>query len=249
MSSIKKLFKIKKAESREFATTMAHKKFKKSELEPSVDKVIDLTNSLSVTQYGNDVLKNIGDLSNFMYQLTENSVLDKTSNIIQEIIKNKNKRFTQDDFLKHNFLTNYTKDKLVQQVTVIEDNIKRYEYVFKDFDRIITHAESVVSSYKPVSSSDVYEIEQNNSKKANVDLLKNKIVNLRKSKLYHQQSIVQLKTILALNNNLIVEFDNIIHQMLPLIKNNASIESMKVFDVSSLSNYVDQINKISLTRG
>jgi len=247
-SSIKKLFNIKKAESREFASTMATKKFTKAEVEPSVNHTIDLSNSLSVTQYGNDVLKNIGDLSNFMYQLTENSLLDKTASIIQDIIKNKSKRFTHDDFVKHSFLANYTKDRLVQQVTTIEENIKRYEVVFKDFDRIIKSAESVVSSFKPVSTNDVYEMEQNNTKKANVDLLKNKIVNLKKSKMYHQQSIAQLKVMLSLNNNLIVEFDNIIHQMLPLMKNNATIESMKNFDMNGLSNYVDQIKKISLSR-
>jgi uncharacterized protein YktB (UPF0637 family) len=105
-----------------------------------------------------------------------------------------------------------------------------------------------VNSFKPVSTTDVYEIEQNNTKKSNVDLLKNKIVNLKKSKLYHQQSIAQLKVMLSLNNNLIVEFDNIIHQMLPLMKNNASIESMKMFDMNGLSNYVEQIKKISLSR-
>jgi uncharacterized protein YktB (UPF0637 family) len=133
-------------------------------------------------------------------------------------------------------------------VTLIEENIKRYEVVFKDFDRIIKNAESVVNSFKPVSTTDVYEIEQNNTKKSNVDLLKNKIVNLKKSKLYHQQSIAQLKVMLSLNNNLIVEFDNIIHQMLPLMKNNATIESMKMFDMNGLSNYVEQIKKISLSR-
>lgn len=247
-ASIKKLFNIKKAESREFASKMATKKFTKADVPPSVNQTIDLSNSLSVTQYGNDVLKNIGDMSNFMYQLTENSLLDKTATIIQDIIKNKSKRFNHDDFVKHSFLTNYTKDRLVQQVINIEENIKRYEHVFKDFDRIIKSAESVVVSFKPVISTDVYEIEQINTKKANVNLLKNKIVNLKTSKLYHQQSISQLKVMLSLNNNLIVEFDNIIHQMLPLMKNNASIESMKSFDMNGLSNYVEQIKKISLSR-
>lgn len=247
-SNIKKLFRIKKAESREYVGTLKSKKFTKADNEPSINQVIDLSNSLSITQYGNDVLKNISELSNFMYQLTENSLLDSTANIIQDIIKNKTRRFTSDDFLKHSFLANYTKDRLVQQVITIESNIKRYEYVFKDFDRIIKNAESVVAEFKPTNSNDTYEIEQNNSKKSNVDLLKNKIINLKKSKLYHQQAIVQLKVILALNNNLIVEFDNIIHQMLPLMKNNASIESMKMFDISGLSNYVDQIKKISLSR-
>lgn len=247
-SSIKKVFNIRKAESREFVSTLATKKFTKADSEPSVDQTIDLTSSLSVTQYGNDVLKNINDLSNFMYQLTESSLLDKTSTIIEDIIKNKKKIFTHDDFMKHSFLANYTKDRLVQQVTTIEANIKRYEYVFKDFDRIIKNAESVVAAFKPITSNDAYEMEQINTKKANVDLLKNKIVNLKKSKMYHQQSIAQLKVMLALNNNLIVEFDNIIHQMLPLIKNNATIESMKLFDVNGLSNYIEQIKKINLSR-
>lgn len=247
-SNIKKLFKIKKAESREFVSTLATKKFTKADSEPSIDQTIDLTKSLSITQYGNDVLKNINDLSNFMYQLTENSLLEKTSIIIEDIIRNKKKIFTHDDFMKHSFLANYTKDRLVQQVTTIEANINRYEYVFKDFDRIIKNAEKVAVSFKPITSNDVYEMEQNNTKKANVDLLKNKIVNLKKSKMYHQQSIAQLKVMLALNNNLIVEFDNIIHQMLPLIKNNATIESMKMFDVNGLSNYIEQIKKINLSR-
>jgi len=249
LSSIKKLFRIQKAESREFAAEMGAKKFTKGEVKSSVDQPIDLSNSLNVTQYGNDVLKNIGDLSNFMYQLTENSLLERTSIAIQNIIKNKSKRFTREDFIKHNFVANYTKDRLVQQVIIIEENIQQYEYVFKDFDRIISNAEKVVSGFRPITSTDTFEIEKNNTKKANVDLLKNKIVSLKKSKLYHQQAIVQLKVILALNNNLIVEFDNIIHQMLPLMKNNASIESMRTFDINGLSNYVEQIKKISLSKG
>ncbi len=50
---------------------------------------------------------------------------------------------------------------------------------------------------------------------------------------------------LNLNNNLIVEFDNIIHQMLPLIKNHASIESVRTFNTKDLSLYIDKIRKIN----
>lgn len=243
-ASLKRAKNLFTAENKKFASTMATKKFKDVE-ENSVNQSIDLNDSLSVTQYGNDVLKNISSLSNFMYDLTQNSLLDRTSRVLEDIVANKSRKFTSDEFLEHNFVAHYTKDRLVKQVILIQQNIPRYEYAFKDFDRIIQNAEKVVASFKPTTSSDAYEIEQLNTKKSNVELLKNKIINLKKSKIYHQQSIAQLKVMLALNNRLMVEFDNIIHHMLPLIKNNVTIDSVKSFNVAELSNYIDQIRKIN----
>lgn len=133
----------------------------------------------------------------------------------------------------------------MKNVTSIEINSKKYEEVFKDFDKVIKHAETTVANFKPVNTSDVYENEIQNNKKSNINLLKNKILNLKKSKLYHQQSLAQLKVMRGLNNNLIVEFDNIILQMLPLIKNNASIESLKDLHIENLSKYIDKIRKIN----
>lgn len=244
LSSLKKIKNKIKAENKYFASTMAEKKFKEKETE-SLNQTIDLANSLNVTQYGNDVLKNIGELSNFMFQLTQNTLLERTSTILEDILDNRTKRFSMEESLKHEFLANYTKDRLMKQVTLIEKNIQRYEYVFKDFDRVIKNAEEVVKQFNITNTDDIFEIEKNNTKKSNLNLLKNKIVNLKKSKLYHHQAIVQLKVILALNNNLVVEFDNIIHQMIPLVKNSASIDSIKSFDLSNLSNYVKQIKKVN----
>lgn len=243
--------KLKVAEGKRMATESAERSYA-SRLKDAVNGVfekvqlapIDLDNSVSVTQYGNDVLKNIGELANYMYMLSQNPILETTSGIITEL-QSKKGYFSDEDFAKYNFIAHYTKDRLMKNVTSIEINSKKYEEVFKDFDKVIKHAETTVANFKPVNTSDVYENEIQNNKKSNINLLKNKILNLKKSKLYHQQSLAQLKVMRGLNNNLIVEFDNIILQMLPLIKNNASIESLKDLHIENLSKYIDKIRKIN----
>jgi hypothetical protein len=243
--------KLKVAEGKRMATESAERSYA-SRLKDAVNGVfekvqltpIDLDNSVSVTQYGNDVLKNIGELANYMYMLSQNPILETTSGIITEL-QSKRGYFSDEDFAKYNFIAHYTKDRLMKNVTSIEINSKKYEEVFKDFDKVIKHAETTVANFKPVNTSDVYENEIQNNKKSNINLLKNKILNLKKSKLYHQQSLAQLKVMRGLNNNLIVEFDNIILQMLPLIKNNASIESLKDLHIENLSKYIDKIRKIN----
>lgn len=243
--------KLKVAENKRMATESAERSYA-AKLKDAVNSVfdtvkiepIDLDNSVSVTQYGNDVLKNIGELANYMYMLSQNPILETTSGIIVEL-QSKKGYFSDEDFAKYNFVAHYTKDRLMKNVTSIELNSKKYEEVFKDFDKVIKHAEKTVENFKPVNTTDVYENEIQNNKKSNINLLKNKIVNLRKSKIYHQQSLAQLKVMRGLNNNLIVEFDNIIHQMLPLIKNNASIESLKDLHIENLSKYIDKIRNIT----
>lgn len=242
--------KIAVAEGRRMATEASNRNIK-SRITDTVNRImetkptpINLEDSINITQYGNDVLKNVGDLANYMYDLSQNSILETTSSIIAEI-SGKKGFFSDDDYSKYNFVAHYTKDRLLKQVSSIEQSSKKYEQVFKDFDKIIKHAEHTVETFKPIHTNDAYENEIQNNKKANINLLKNKIVNLKKSKLYHQQALAQLKVMLGLNNNLIVEFDNIIHQMLPLIKNNASIESFKALNMNSLSKQIEKLRKLN----
>lgn len=242
--------KIAVAEGRRMATEASSRNIK-SRITDTVNRImetkptpINLEDSINITQYGNDVLKNVGDLANYMYDLSQNSILETTSSIISEI-SGKKGFFSDEDYAKYNFVAHYTKDRLLKQVSSIEQSSKKYEQVFKDFDKIIKHAEHTVETFKPIHTNDAYENEIQNNKKANINLLKNKIVNLKKSKLYHQQALAQLKVMLGLNNNLIVEFDNIIHQMLPLIKNNASIESVKSLNMNSLSKQIEKLRKLN----
>lgn len=210
---------------------------------------IDLQNSISITQYGNKLLRDAGDVSGYMLAISNNSLFDTAQTELTSIFNWKKKSsVNKEEIIKSNFLVSYLKDRMIKQVSSIEENIVRYESLFKKFDNVILNAEKVVAQFKPVKTTDPFDTEQQNSLKANIELLKNKILNLQKGKVYHLQSITQLKMMLALNNKLIVEFDNIKHHLIPVLKNKLSLGKLNEINFSSIEIQLKEIDKIKTSK-
>lgn len=202
---------------------------------------INLNDSLSITQYGNELLKEFGKLSDLMLFLSQNSFIEEANLNIKDIISHKGEKIDDLTFDKFNFISHFTKNKLLEQVSRIQKNIPNIENKLNDFDKAIENANKAISNIKFLNSKKSSEIHNDMTLKSNGILLKSKIDSLVKSKIYYEQSIIQLKTILHINNNVIISFDEIIHNVLPLIKNKKTLDSIKSI---SFDNMIKDLQKL-----
>lgn len=214
----------------------------------NINYSIDLLDSISITQYGNDLLKEFGNLSDFMLTLSKNSFIEQANINFQEITKIKDKEINENLFDKFNFISNYTKYKLVEQVRMVQPKIYSFESKISEFDKVIGYANDFILKTKMQESKNSIDNHRNMTLKSNIELLNNKIISLKKNKLYYEQSIVQLKTIMNINNSIIVNFDDVIHQVLPLMKNKKTLDSMKLINFDSFNQMLKDLEKLTFLK-
>lgn len=214
----------------------------------NINYSIDLFDSISITQYGNDLLKEFGNLSDFMLALSKNSFIEQANINFQEIAKIKDKEIDESLFDKFNFISNYTKYKLVEQVKLVQPKIYSFESKISEFDKVIDYANDVILKTKIQDSKSSIDSHRNMTLKSNIELLNNKIISLKKNKLYYEQSIVQLKTIMNINNSIIVNFDDVIHQVLPLMKNKKTLDSIKLVNFDSFNQMLKDLEKLTFLK-
>lgn len=210
-----------------------------------VPDMIDFTNSTSITQYGNKLMEVSGELSGYMLSITDGNLIEMAHSELEDIVGwDKGKNLTIDASLKSNFLISYLKDRLIKQIKNLETKIYHYESMYSDYDVFINHAESKINSVKIPNVDDVFEKERYSNIKSNIDMLKNKILSLKKNKLYHLQGISQLKSILSIHNKLVMELDNVKQQLLPVLDNRMSLDKLGNLDFNLIKKQLKEIDKI-----
>lgn len=210
-----------------------------------VPDMIDFTNSTSITQYGNKLMEVSGELSGYMLSITDGNLIEMAHSELEDIFGwYKGKNLTIDASLKSNFLISYLKDRLIKQIKNLETKIYHYESMYSDYDVFINHAESKINSVKIPNVDDVFEKERYSNIKSNIDMLKNKILSLKKNKLYHLQGISQLKSILSIHNKLVMELDNVKQQLLPVLDNRMSLDKLGNLDFNLIKKQLKEIDKI-----
>lgn len=206
---------------------------------------IDFTNSTSITQYGNRIMEVSGELSGYMLSITEGNLIEMAHSELEDIVGwDKGKNLTIDASLKSNFLISYLKDRLIKQIKDLETKIYHYESMYSDYDIFIQHAESKILSINIPNVDDVFEKERYSNIKSNIDMLKHKLLSLKKNKLYHLQGISQLKSILSIHNKLVMELDNVKQQLLPVLDNRMSLDKLGNLDFNLIKKQLKEIDKI-----
>ena len=206
---------------------------------------IDFTNSTSITQYGNKIMEVSGELSGYMLSITDGNLIEMAHSELEDIVGwDKGENLTIDASLKSNFLISYLKDRLIKQIKDLETKIYHYESMYSDYDVFIDNAESKINSVNIPNVDDVFEKERYSNIKSNIDMLKNKVLSLKKNKLYHLQGISQLKSILSIHNKLVMELDNVKQQLLPVLDNRTSLDKLVNLDFNLIKKQLKEIDKI-----
>lgn len=210
-----------------------------------VPDVIDFASSTSITQYGNRVMEVSGELSGYMLSITDGNLIEMAHSELEDIVGwDKGENLTIDASLKSNFLISYLKDRLIKQIKDLETKIYHYESMYSDYDVFIDNAESKINSVNIPNVDDVFEKERYSNIKSNIDMLKNKVLSLKKNKLYHLQGISQLKSILSIHNKLVMELDNVKQQLLPVLDNRMSLDKLGNLDFNLIKKQLKEIDKI-----
>jgi len=210
-----------------------------------VPDVIDFASSTSITQYGNRVMEVSGELSGYMLSITDGNLIEMAHSELEDIVGwDKGENLTIEASLKSNFLISYLKDRLIKQIKDLETKIYHYESMYSDYDVFIDNAESKINSVNIPNVDDVFEKERYSNIKSNIDMLKNKVLSLKKNKLYHLQGISQLKSILSIHNKLVMELDNVKQQLLPVLDNRMSLDKLGNLDFDLIKKQLKEIDKI-----
>lgn len=205
---------------------------------------IDIYDSSSITQYGNSLLKEFGNISDFMFKLSNDTFASNALNDFNEIVNMQEKNIDEDCLDKFNFISHYTKNKIISQVKETQAKINQFESKLSDFDSFISYAEKVLLTTKISDSKKSIDTHKNMTLINNKETLKNKIITLKKNKIYYEQSIVQLKTIMNINNSTVVNFDELIYQVIPLMRNKKSLSSMNITGFDSFKTLLKDLERL-----
>lgn len=229
--------KIKNIEINEIKNNL--KTFKNKKFDNNFKEEIDLSDSLSVSEFGNDILGEFSKLSEFMSNAINNDFINDAENHFKRVLNLKS--INDKDYDEINFISNYSLNKIKNQVKIIQDNINYFEDKLSYFDKYVKYINNL-DNINFSKNNDSYQEQKNITIKSNINVLKNKKIILQKNKIYYLQAISQLKTILSINQSMILNFEEVIVNTLPLLNNK---NSMKIINESHFKDLFKSFEKLN----
>lgn len=203
---------------------------------------IDMENSLSVNQYGNQLLERCSEIADYMLSVTSATYHAEARDLFSHFINGKAVNFDTESFKKYHFISYYLKNRLSKQTLEIEKNINLYGDLLREFDKLIETAKKYTRKTNTDESGDFYEQHLQSNLNNSITLLEKKILKLKTNQVYHLQGVSQLKTILMVNHDVIMEIDNLNHSLIPILKNQKALES---FNYKASDKLITDLNRLN----